>query len=199
MKPAKRSGGRRAICSARSAAASGVGTPVRPRPVSHSTSTAQLSPCGGALEPGQQTGVVGDDGHGRPFEQLGEARDLAVADDVRRQQEVVEAGFGHQLGLAERLARDAGRAELDLAAGDLDALVGLDVRPVAEPELVAVPLPPREVLLQPVEVDDRRRRRDVELAHDGRRATASISTRIPPGRSAPTVVRAGYGSPKNSR
>lgn len=87
------------------------------------------------------------------------------------------------------------RAERHLAPRRLDGLVRLDVRPVGEPGRVAVGLPALEVPLEPVEVDDERRR--LELDHDpgcGSRATASTSTRIPPGSPACTVVRAGYGS-----
>ena len=201
MKPAKRSGGRRATCSASSAAALGVDTPVRPRPVSHSTRTRRLPPrCGTLRGPAAGRASSADHGDGRSLEQAREPRELVLADDVRRQQEVVEAGLGHRLGLAEGLAGEARRAELDLAAGDLDALVRLDVRPVPETELVAALLPPRQVALQPC----RGRRpapasRRSRARHAGSRAIASISTRISPGSRAPTVVRAGYGSLKNSR
>jgi hypothetical protein len=62
----------------------------------------------------------------------------------------------------QRLARHPGGAEPDLLPRDLDALVRLHVRAVRKTALVAVRLPAREVLLEPVEVDDRGRRRDVE-------------------------------------
>ena len=100
-------------------------------------------------------------------------------------------GVGHRLGLAEGLAREAGRAERDLAPGDLGALVRLHVRAVREAEPVAAGLPGGEVALEAVEIDDGRRCLDVELGHAGTRALASISTRIPPGSETPTVVRAG--------
>ena len=99
----------------------------------------------------------------------------------------------HRLRLEQRLAGDADRTELDLPLRDLDTLVRLHVGPVAQADPVALGLPACEVALEPVEVDDRGRRLD-----HGIRATASISTSSPPGSAAPTVVRAGYGSVKNS-
>ena len=101
-------------------------------------------------------------------------------------------GVDHCLRLEQRLAGDASGAELDLSLRDRDALVGLDVRPVAQTEPVAFLLPAGEIALEPIEVDDGGRRLD-----HGIRATASISTRSEAGRLAPTVVRAGYGSSKN--
>src|SRR5262245_33325573 len=73
------------------------------------------------------------------------------------------------------------------------------MRPVGEPVPVAVCLPAAEVALESMGVDDRGRSLDLLGAHAGRRAIASISTRSPGGRPAWTVVRAGYGSVKNSR
>ena len=123
--------------------------------------------------------------------------ELRLARQVVRDQDVVDPGVGHHLRLAELLAGDAARAEGHLPARDLDGLVRLDVRAVREPDGVAVRLPPREVAIQPIDVDDEGRR--VDLDHEAapeRCATASISTRIPPGNPACTVVRTGYGSAK---
>ena len=131
--------------------------------------------------------------HRQPFE-------LRLARQVVRDQDVVDPGVGHHLRLAELLAGDAARAEGHLPARDLDGLVRLDVRAVREPDCVAVRLPPREVAIQPIDVDDEGRR--VDLDHEAapeRCATASISTRIPPGNPACTVVRTGYGSAKAAR
>jgi hypothetical protein len=67
------------------------------------------------------------------------------------------------------------RAERDLS-DDLDALVRLYVRTVRQTDAIAVVLRAGEVRLEPVEVDDRSRRCDVER-HPGRRAIAK--TRSP--------------------
>src|SRR6185436_12525243 len=101
--------------------------------------------------------------------------------------------------LAELLARDAARAEGHLAPRDFDGLVRLDVGPVREPHRVAVLLPALEVALEAVDVDDDGRGVDLDHEPDPRRATASISTRIPPGSPACTVVRTGYGSVNAAR
>ena len=184
----------RATASASSAAAAGVATPVRPSPVSQSTSTrsGRVVPAA-AASPGEQPRVVDADGHLRPFVQAGEPGELRRSEDVHRHEHVVDACPDHRLGLEQRLAGDADGAELDLPLRDLDALVRLHVRPVAQADPVALGLPAGEIALEPVEIDDRGRRLD-----HGMRATASISTSSPPGSPAPTVVRAGYGSVKNS-
>ena len=155
-------------------------------------------PRGRLGEAGQDALVVHSHGHRHAFEQPREPRELGLADHVRRHEEVVEAGVGHCLGLAERLAGEARRAELQLTARDLGALVRLHVRAAREAELVAARLPAGEVPLHPVEVDDGRRCFQLELGHAPTRATASISTSNPAGSDTPTVVRAGYGSAKNS-
>ena len=144
-------------------------------------------------EPREQPRVVHADGQLRPFVQAGEPGELRRSEDVHRHEHVVDAGPDHRLGLEQRLAGDADGAELDLPLRDLDALVRLHVRPVAQADPVALSLPAGEIALEPVEIDDRGRRLD-----HGMRATASISTSSPPGSPAPTVVRAGYGSVKNS-
>ena len=118
----------------------------------------------------EQRRVVGGDRDPRPPEQLRELLELPPADEVVRDQHVVDPGVDHHLRLVQRLAGDARGAELDLPPRDLDALVRLHVRAVGETDAVAVLLPAREVRLEPVEVDDRGRRRDVEAhaaAHAG--------------------------------
>ena len=125
--------------------------------------------------------------------QVGEAVELGLANDVDGDEHVVDAGVDHRFRLEQRLAGDAHCAESDLASGDLDAFVGLHVRPVLQAEPVAFGLPANEVPFQAIEIDDRGRCLD-----HGIKATASISTSKPEGNFAPTVVRAGYGSAKNS-
>ena len=107
----------------------------------------------------KERGVVGRDRDAGACEQVAEALELPLAEEVVRDQNVVDSGIGHHLGLAELLARDAPRAEVELAPGDLDDLVRLHVGPVDEPDLVAVALPALEVALEPAEVDDERRGR----------------------------------------
>ena len=198
-KPPKRSPSVRAIPDASAAAASGVATPTRPSPVSHSTSTRSSgAPCIARGQAREQALVVDADGHRDPLGERAEPLELLLAEQVVRDQDVVDARAGHHLRLAELLAGDAPRAERDLTARDLDGLVRLDVRAVREADGIAVPLPPLEVPVEAVEVDDDGRR--VDLDHvAGIRATASISTRIPPGRPTWTVVRAGYGSANAAR
>ena len=200
-KPPKRSPSRRSISPARAAAASGLAdadaAEARVALDEHADLARRLPR---AREPREQPLVV--DAHGN-LDAPGERRqplELRRADQVVRDQDVVDPGVGHHLRLAELLAGDAARAERHLPARDLDGLVRLDVRTVREPDGVAVRLPAGEVVLEPVDVDDDGRR--VDLDHDEApesRATASISTRIPPGSPACTVVRAGYGSANAAR
>ena len=111
-------------------------------------------------ETGEERGVV--DGHRDPraLEQRRQPPELVVAEQVVRDQHVVETGVDHDLRLPELLTRDPLCTELDLHPRDLDALVSLYVRPVAQAGVVAVRLPTREVALEAVEVDDRRGRVD---------------------------------------
>ena len=115
----------------------------------------------GGRKPRQEHGVVGADREVDAVEQRAQPRELRLAEDVERDEDVGAPAVGHHLGLAELLARDPARAELELAPRDLDAPVRLDVRAVREPDPVAVVLPAGEVALEPVEVDDRGRRLDL--------------------------------------
>ena len=104
---------------ASSAASSGVATPVRPRPVSQSTRTPQLAPAPAAApaEPGEQRLVVRGHRHRRPPRAAARAarasRPPTMLYGTRMS---VDAGVGHHLRLAERLARDAARRRARSAA-----------------------------------------------------------------------------------
>ncbi len=61
----------------------------------------------------------------------------------------------HDLGLAELLAIDALRAELDLQVGEFRNLMGLDMRAKAKPMTVEIGLTAPEIVLHHVEIDHR--------------------------------------------
>ena len=119
-------------------------------------------PAGRPAQARQQRGVVDGDTQVCPPEQRGEPLELGLADDVVRHEHIVDPGVDHHLGFVQGLARDSAGTERDLPPGDLDALVGLHVRPVRQTGPIAMVLPSCEVRLQPVQVDDQRRRKDVE-------------------------------------
>jgi hypothetical protein len=85
--------------------------------------------------------------------QRGEAGHLLLADQIVADQDVVDAGFRHHLGLAEFLAGDALRAGRDLHLGQQGALVRLDMRPIGDAGRVTGHLDPGDVALDPVHVD----------------------------------------------
>ena len=122
----------------------------------------------GARRPGrdwEDVAVVHHHGHRRAFEQTREPRELEVAEHVRRQEQVVESRSGHRLGFADRLAGEADSAELELAAGDLDALVVLMCGRPSRPSSSQRRCQRARFRSRPVQVDDRRRRLHVERAH----------------------------------
>ena len=88
-----------------------------------------------------------------------EACQLPLADDRIADQDVVDAGVGHDLGLAELRHLHAGRAGLELDARDLRQLVRLRVRPQRD---ARSPRPSAAIALDvgphDVEVDDDLRR-----------------------------------------
>ena len=71
-------------------------------------------------------------------------------------EDVVEPGRGEDLGLPDVAGGDPHRPGLDLAPTDLDALVGLDVRPQVQLVLGGEALHPVDVLLHDVGQHDRR-------------------------------------------
>ena len=114
---------------------------------------------------------IGDLGrirHSAHADALGERRqalELCFADDREGHQDVGNAAIRHDLGFTELLAGDADRAELDLAARELDDLMRLDVRAKRDLLLGEVIGGTLEIALDPVEIDDRGRRVDVVDAH----------------------------------
>src|SRR5581483_4393502 len=105
--------------------------------------------------------VVDDHHHLGVPRQADQADDLRRADHLARDQDAVDPALDHRLGLGELRAADADRAGVELLARDERRLVRLGVR---AHRLAAPPAPlghPRDVPLEPDDVDDQRRR--VEL------------------------------------
>ena len=128
------------------------------------------------------------DGDPRAPGEVGETLGLPDADERERDQDVVESVVGHQLRLAELLARDASRARSELEPREDRHLVRLHVRPERQPVLVAVALHARDVPVDRVEVDREERRRQIGDRHHGSRSSASAVG--PPGsNSSPTGPR----------
>ena len=98
--------------------------------------------------------VVERDGEAGAAGQRDQAGELGAAQQIEGQEDVVQAGIGHDLGLAQLLAGDADGTQLDLAAGELRQLVGLDVGTELQPVRVGIILRAAEVGLDPVEVDE---------------------------------------------
>src|SRR5262245_31621882 len=108
------------------------------------------------------------------------------------------AELEHRLGVRVPAADSRGGAD-DLVQIRLRLGVALEHRPLA-----ALLVVEDEAESEPGAPGPLRIRRggavadEVAVAHDARRATASISTRTPAGNPACTEVRAGYGASKNS-
>ena len=98
--------------------------------------------------------VVERDGQAGAAGQRDQAGELGAAQQIEGQEDVVQGGIGHDLGLAQLLAGDADRTQLDLAAGELRQLVCLDVGTELQPVRVGIILRAAEVGLDPVEVDE---------------------------------------------
>ena len=81
-----------------------------------------------------------------------------ITDDIEGKQHVADPGIGHDFRFAELLHRDPLGAKRHLIFCQRHQLVRLDMRPVAEPELVAAFLPALEIALHHADVDDRHRR-----------------------------------------
>lgn len=100
-------------------------------------------------------------GHGEQrllrADQPAQSFEFGPPDDIVRDQNILHAGIGHSLGLAQLLADNADGAGVHLQARYLRGLVGLGVHPQADIQLVAVGLHVGDVLLQHVQVDDQGR------------------------------------------
>src|SRR5690348_8075911 len=83
-------------------------------------------------------------------------RDLAGV-DRERPQNVVEPGVRKDLGFIERRYRHTARAMRDLSPSQLDAFVGLDVRPQADAEIAGASRHGGQVALDHVEVEEQGR------------------------------------------
>ena len=111
--------------------------------------------CGGRLRQARDHDrIVGGDRHVGLGLQRAEPGHLFLADQIVADQDVVDAGVRHHLGLAKLLAGDALGAGLDLQLRQHRALVGLDMRPVGDAGGVAGRLDARDVALDAVHVDD---------------------------------------------
>ena len=130
---------------------------------------------------------VADDSHLHARRQGGEPLRLRLADEREREQDVLDPGVGHHLGLAELLARDPDRSGLELEPGELGQLVGLDVRAQRHPVLVAVGLHAGDVPLDCVEVRDQHRSLQVGELHRSRRYLSRRRTRLAAGWPAPST------------
>ena len=85
-------------------------------------------------------------------------------DELVRDQDVVGAGADHDDRLPDRRSADPERTVLELQAGDVRALVVLDVAAQAGMELGQTRLHVRQVREQHIAIDDERGRHDVVLA-----------------------------------
>ena len=136
-------------------ASPGVSTPARLRPgVAFDHDRQRAAGSGGGLRQARDHGrIVGGDRHVGLGLQRGEAGHLLLADQIVADQDVVDPGFRHHLGLADLLAGDALGAGRDLHLRQQRALVGLDMRPVGDAGRIAGHLDPRDVALDAVHVD----------------------------------------------
>ncbi len=99
-------------------------------------------------------GTVGDRADAHAGVERGEALQFGGTDDVEGQQQIVEAGIGHDFGLAQLLHRDADGAEFDLTAREAGQLVGLDVGAEAQSRRIGEGLRGRKIGLDLIEVDE---------------------------------------------
>ena len=137
-------------------ASAGVSTPARLRPVSHSTTTDSGRP-EAAAACGSPAITVELSAATVMLALACSAASRAIFSSpmqVVADQDVVDPGLRHHLGLAEFLAGDAASAGRDLHPGEQRALVGLDVRAIGDTGCLASPLNPRDVALHLVHVDD---------------------------------------------
>ena len=122
------------ISAANAAASAGDCTPQRPAPGVALDHRADAEICRRQRRRHALGGLATVEHQGQPraARQRRQPLQLLSADDVVGDEDVVDAGVGHHLGLAELLAGDADGTELDLSARELRDLVRLDVRPEGE-------------------------------------------------------------------
>ena len=118
-------------------------------------------PCERIRERRRRRGGVADDAHRHPMGERREPLCLGGADERQAEQDVVEAGVGHHLGLTQLLACDTARAGIDLELCEARQLVRLDVGSERELVLVAVALHAGDVPLDGIEVDGQHGRLEV--------------------------------------
>ena len=102
-------------------------------------------------------------GDGDAFGEIGEPCELVLSDDRVADEDVLDAGVGHHLGLAELRDLHAGRAGLDLQVRDLGQLVRLRVRSQGDAQLAGHRGGSVDVRAHDVEVEDDLRRVGREL------------------------------------
>ena len=120
---------------------------------------------GGGGEVGNVVGVVGHDTDARELGGIDQAPQLGAADDLGGDEDVGDAGGGHDLGLAELGATNSTRAGVELHLGQRRRLVRLGVRPIGDAGLGRKIPHARDVALQRVGVDHQHRRIEVLDRH----------------------------------
>jgi hypothetical protein len=118
---------------------------------------AQLGDVGRMIHDDHRVGRLAHEAHETP--------DRAGRHDLGGDQQPADARARHHLGLAELRAGDAERAGGDLTARDLGTLVGLGVGADRLAGAPRVPGHRGEVLLEAVEVEEQRGRRDLVAGH----------------------------------
>jgi hypothetical protein len=125
------------------------------RPVSHSITTGSRR----STRQSRDDDLIIRSDRDAGFGQQGpKTRDLLVADQIVADEDVVDAGFSHHLGLAQFLAGDALCSDLDLELSEKRTFVRLDVGPVGDARGIADVLDPRDIALDTIHVDDERGR-----------------------------------------
>ena len=109
--------------------------------------------------------IVDGDAHPHTARQRREAKRLGGTEQRIGDQDVVQPGIGHDLGLAELLAGDAAGAEFHLPVREGRHLVRLDMRTQAQAVAIAIGLHLSEVMLHAIEIDDGNRGIQILDAH----------------------------------
>ena len=170
--PAKLRPGAAAIALAIATTSAVVVTPQRPAPQSISTKHPSVVPCFCAAAESSATLAMSSTqtiDAGAKLRYPREPVDLRRVADLVGDQDVLDAGAGEDLGLADLLAADADRAaERLLQLRHVDRLVHLAVGAVAHVVRPGVVAHLPDVALERVEIEDQAGRLDLGLAHAGR-------------------------------